>query len=226
MANTREPRFRADSERFQNALTYSTKLHADQTRKSTDLPYASHLMGVSSLVMEYGGGEDEAIGGLLHDAAEDCGGWARFEDIRQKFGEQVAEIVEACTDTFEDPKPEWIERKAQYVAHIPDISAAARLVSAADKLHNARAILRDFRTDGLSVFDRFRKDKYSVLWYYRALAKTFLSIEQTELNRELERVVDELEKLVIAASPSNEAALRDQTYRALDEAVERQKSRG
>src|SRR3974390_3192265 len=122
------------SPRFELALQYAAVIHAGQVRKGSGVPYIAHLLGVASIALEYEANEDEAIGALLHDAAEDAGGRGRLEDIRLRVGERVAEIVEGCTDTFETPKPVWRKRKEDYVAHIPKASAAVRLVSAADKL--------------------------------------------------------------------------------------------
>jgi GTP pyrophosphokinase len=219
MAAKLEPRFNSSSTRFVGALGWAAELHAGQTRKGTNVPYIAHLLGVSSNAIEYGGGEDEAIAALLHDAPEDCGGKPMLEDIRTRFGDAVAGIVEACTDTFEDPKPEWIVRKAQYVAHLDAASPAARLVSASDKLYNASAILKDYRIIGEAVFERFKESKWHVLWYYRSLASKFLAIENNELNRELRRVVEELEGLVIAGSPSHERLSRSRIYHELDAKV-------
>ena len=131
------------SPRFDQALHYAVLIHAGQLRKGTEIPYLSHLLGVASIALEYGANEDQAIGALLHDAGEDAGGRGRIEDIRQRFGDEVADIVDGCTDADVVPKPEWRKRKADYIAHIATASAAVRLVSASDKLHNARAILRD-----------------------------------------------------------------------------------
>src|SRR5919201_1172658 len=122
-------------------LAFAVDLHREQARKATGIPYVAHLLGTAALVLTFGGDEDQAIAALLHDAAEDQGGKPTLERIRRHFGERVADIVDACTDTYADPKPEWLQRKKDYIARIPAKSAEARLVSAADKLDNARAIL-------------------------------------------------------------------------------------
>src|SRR5687768_18506851 len=127
------------SPKFGEALQYAVIVHAGQMRKGTNIPYVSHLLGVASIAMEHGANEDETIGALLHDAGEDAGGRGRIEDIRQRFGNQVADIVDGCTDAYVLPKPPWRKRKEDYIAHITTASASVRLVSAADKLHNARA---------------------------------------------------------------------------------------
>ncbi len=181
--------------RFDEALHYASRLHAGQVRKSTTIPYVSHLLSVASLVLEDGGDEDEAIAGLLHDAVEDQGGKPTLEEIRRRFGERVAGIVEACTDADTVPKPPWRERKERYVAHIAQAPADARRVSSADKLHNARAILLDHRTHGDAVWGRFSGGKDGTLWYYRALVQAFRGGGPGRLVEELDRVVTELEGL-------------------------------
>jgi (p)ppGpp synthase/HD superfamily hydrolase len=181
--------------RFDQALQYAVHIHAGQRRKSTDVPYVAHLLGVASIALEHGANEDEAIGALLHDAGEDAGGQGRIDDIRIRFGAAVADIVAGCTDTVATPKPPWEARKKAYVAHLPKASASVRLVSAADKLHNARAILRDFRRVGDDVWSRFSGGKDGTLWYYRALVRAFRAAGSSELIDELDRVVTETEYL-------------------------------
>ena len=186
------------SPRFDDALVYASRLHADQKRKGTDIPYVAHLLAVTAIVLEYGGSEDEAVAALLHDAVEDQGGQATLVEIQRRFGEHVAAIVEGCTDTDTVSKPPWRQRKEAYVAHISDTSSSVRLVSAADKLHNARAILADYRMLGEALWGRFQGERDGTLWYYRALADAFGRVEakSTPLAKELERTVGELERLV------------------------------
>jgi GTP pyrophosphokinase len=184
------------SERFTDALTFATELHANQTRKGGGVPYISHLLGVASIALEYGANEDEAIAALLHDAIEDQGGAATREEIRHRFGDVVTEIVDGCTDSDQTPKPPWLQRKEAYIAHIPTASASVRLVSAADKLHNVWSILKDYRLLGDAVWERFQGGKQGTLWYYRSLVKAFYTAGSTPLVEEFERVVDELERLV------------------------------
>ncbi len=183
------------SPRFEQALGYAVLIHAGQTRKGTEIPYVAHLLGVASLALEYGANEDEAIGALLHDAGEDAGGDGRIADIRLRFGDVVADIVQGCTDTVIVPKPPWKERKESYIAHVPRSSASVRLVSAADKLHNARAILRDLRANGEALWPRFNGGKDGTLWYYRALVSAFMQAGDHDLFDELDRVVSEIERL-------------------------------
>lgn len=184
------------SSRFTEALTYATELHANQVRKSSGVPYISHLLGVTSIALEYGANEDEAIAALLHDAIEDQGGAATREEIRHRFGDTVTAIVDGCTDAEIIPKPPWRERKEAYIATIPQASPSVILVSAADKLHNARAILKDYRTLDETVWERFNGGKDGTLWYYRTVVEAFIAKGKTPLIEELERVVAELEQLV------------------------------
>jgi (p)ppGpp synthase/HD superfamily hydrolase len=181
------------SPRFVEALAYATEVHAGQSRKGTTVPYVSHVLGVCALVLEDGGGEDEAIAALLHDAVEDGGGPPVLEEIRRRFGDRVAEIVWACSDTDETPRPPWKERKARYVAHVRAAGPDARRVSCADKLHNARSILRDYRLEGERLWARFNAPPEEQLWYYRALVEAFRQPDRTPLVDELERVVGQLE---------------------------------
>ncbi len=187
--------------RFDEALAYASTLHRTQTRKGGDIPYLGHLLSVASLVIEGGGTEDQAIAGLLHDAVEDQGGAPVLAEIREKFGDDVATIVEECSDTDVVPKPPWEERKKAYVDHLGYASEASILVSLADKVDNARAILRDYRIHGDDLWQRFNvKDPQKHLWYYRSLLEVFRSRNGTWQVDELDRVLAELQKLV-AESP-------------------------
>jgi (p)ppGpp synthase/HD superfamily hydrolase len=183
------------SERFDRALAYAAVIHAGQVRKTNNVPYIAHLLGVASIALEYGADEDEAIAALLHDAGEDAGGEGRIADIRVRFGDKVAKIVEGCTDSLTIPKPEWRERKEKYIAHLESVDAPTILVSAADKLYNTRAILSDLRREGDGVFGRFKGKKEGTLWYYRALVTAFRKHGENELIDELDRVVTEVERL-------------------------------
>ncbi len=187
--------------RFDDALRYAAIVHRNQRRKGTDVPYLSHLLGVASLVLENGGDEGETIAALLHDAAEDKGGTRELDQIQARFGSRVAEIVEACSDSLErDPakKPPWHERKVAYHRHLRESGdPSVLLVSAADKLHNARATLTDVRTFGRSVWKRFSATREDALWNYRELLKIYAAASKTDerlrpLVRELRRVVREL----------------------------------
>ncbi len=186
-------------EKFEEALLYASRLHRDQTRKGTDTPYVTHLLAVAAIVGESGGTEDEVVAALLHDAPEDRGGKERLRDIRERFGDEVAEIVAGCTDTYEDPKPEWRPRKEAYVAHVATAPASARLVSAADKLHNARSILADLRSLGDELWNRFTGGQEGTLWYYRALIEAYAGAGANPIVEELDRVVREIEALAQCA---------------------------
>jgi GTP pyrophosphokinase len=186
--------------RFDHALQYATHIHAGQLRKGTGIPYLAHLLAVTSIALEHGANEDEAIGALLHDAGEDAGGAGRIADIRLRFGDAVADIVEGCTDTVEVPKPPWRARKEAYIAHIAQASPSVRLVSGSDKLHNARSILSDFRIHGDTVWSRFRGDKAGTLWYYRALVTAFRQAGSSALLEEFDRVDTEIE--TVASIPT------------------------
>lgn len=182
--------------RFEEALVYAAQKHAEQLRKGTDIPYLAHLLGVTALVLEDGGSEEEAIAALLHDAVEDQGGQETHEEIRRMFGEEIARIVDGCTDADTTPKPAWRQRKERYVKHISDAPPGVLRVSLADKLYNARAILRDLHKHGDAVWDRFNGGKEGTLWYYRALVNAFRERCSGWMVEELERVVSELERLV------------------------------
>jgi len=188
------PRPVGSTDRLSEALVFAAHLHARQTRKGTHIPYIAHLMAVAGLVLENGGDEDEAIAALLHDAVEDQGGAATRENIRRRFGDRVVEIVDGCTDSDEVPKPPWRVRKEAFLARLPQASSSVRLVSAADKLHNARTILADYRSMGDSVWERFTGGKSGTLWYYRALVDAFRAAGASPLVEELARVVAELEQ--------------------------------
>ncbi|MEH1841169.1 MAG: HD domain-containing protein [Nostoc sp.] len=183
------------SERFTTALTYATQLHANQIRKGSGIPYVAHLLGVTSIALEYGANEDEAIAALLHDAIEDQGGAATREEIHRRFGDNVTAIVNGCTDADTTPKPPWRQRKEAYIAHIPNASPSVVLVSLADKLYNAQSILKDYRVLGESLWERFQGGKEGTLWYYRALVDAFRKTGTTVIIDELERVVAQIDVL-------------------------------
>lgn len=183
---------------FGQALSFAHRLHAEQTRKGPDgIPYVAHVLGTSSLVLEAGGDEDQAIAALLHDAVEDQGGRETLEEIRDRFGDRVARIVEGCSDTLEVPKPPWRQRKEAYLASLPDKPRDTLLVSCADKVYNARSILRDHRLYGDVLWDRFNASAEENLWYYGGLLEGFRASElESWLVDELERVVAEIEERV------------------------------
>ena len=185
--------------RFDTALQFASGLHHDQTRKGGPIPYVAHLMSVCALVLEAGGDEDQAMAALLHDAVEDRGGRSTLDTIRQMFGDRVANTVESCSDstaTNPEEKLPWRERKDNYLEHLRNANADALIVSAADKLHNARAILADYRELGEGLWSRFNAPKQDQLWFYGEMATT---LRQTAAPRplvdELGLVVGELKRL-------------------------------
>ena len=195
--------------RFVDAVGYAVGLHLDQSREGSGVPYAGHLLGVCSLVLEAGGSEDEAIAALLHDAGEDRGGEARLVEIRERFGGNVAGIVRACSDSLLQNKPDWKTRKEAYLEHLDGQPQSVLLVSLADKLFNARAILRDYRSVGESLWMRFSAGRDGVLWYYRSLSDSFTRIVSgNPMAGELAEVVTELSRLVAAASADSRLQAR------------------
>ena len=203
------------SPRFEQALLYAAVVHAGQVRKGTGVPYLSHLLAVTALVLEHGGDETEAVAALLHDAVEDAGGAGRLADIRCRFGDAVADIVGGCSDTDILSKPPWPERKARYIAHLATASRSVQLVSAADKLHNLRSLLDDHRNLGPATWDRFNGKKRGTLWYYGALLRAYRDVPPALL-AELRRVFEELERR--AEGDGYRAAEEDALMRAVAEA--------
>lgn len=185
--------------RFDLALQLALGLHRQQVRKGTTIPYISHLLAVCSLVLEAGGDEDQAIAALLHDAVEDQGGSATLETIRHLFGDRVATAVESCSDsvvTDAAKKAPWRQRKEKYLAHLQHANEDARLIAAADKLHNVRAVLKDFREMGDQVWSRFNAPKQEQLWYYSALVDSLPPTGTAQpIIEELAREVEELKEL-------------------------------
>jgi len=194
------------TERFGQALLFAFQLHSQQRRKGNQTPYIAHPLGVAALVLEDGGDEDEAIAALLHDAPEDQGGLATLEEIRMRFGDRVADIVDGCTDTYEIPKPAWRQRKEDYLVHLQTAPPSVWRVSLADKLHNARTIRVDLYSQGGQVWQRFNGGKAGSLWYYRSLLQIFQELYRSErlcspLVAMLDEVVTQIEKLVAGEEP-------------------------
>ena len=192
MASTQGGRSFVVSGRLAAALDFAVCAHGKQVRKGTNIPYVSHLLGVAALVLEGGGDEELAIAGLLHDVLEDTS--TTSGEIAASFGTRVARIVEACSDTQEKPKPPALERKARYLDHLQACDPDTLLVSLADKLHNARTLLLDFRTSGPGVFDRFNLSREETLWYYDQLAKTYCALRPGGMADELRRVAGDLSR--------------------------------
>ncbi len=187
----------AYSSRLIEALGVAARLHEAQVRKGSGVPYLSHLLGTCSIALEYGADEDEAIAALLHDAIEDVEPVAHARAAVAAFGDRVLHIVEGCTDSDEHPKPPWRARKQAYIDHVAEADASVLLVSAADKLHNARSVAADLRRHGASTWDRFTGGREGSLWYYRALVGAFRDnpAHHAALVDELDRAVTEMEVL-------------------------------
>jgi (p)ppGpp synthase/HD superfamily hydrolase len=200
---TSQPRFDPRGH-FAEAVSYAIDLHAEQTRKGTDIPYIAHLLAVAALVVEHGGDEDESTAALLHDAAEDApphhgGGEAVLDRLEQRFGSRVAGIVRACSDTLVQPKPDWRPRKEAHLAHLAAADGSVRLVTAADKLHNLRSIVADVRLHGESLWKRFNAGPRDVLWYYESIRDELRARPEPRLApllTELSELVEDLATMV------------------------------
>lgn len=190
------------SSRFETALAFAARLHINQVRNKTRIPYVSHLLGVASLALEHGADEDQAIAALLHDAVEDQGGTPTLQTIERLFGARVAAIARACSDNPGDGEDiPWKERKVAYLEHLQATDACVRLVSASDKLHNARSILSDLRREGDPVWKRFTPSPSEIAWYYRSLVEVFKDGKgPSSLAFELEPVVREIERLAVESA--------------------------
>jgi (p)ppGpp synthase/HD superfamily hydrolase len=200
------------TKRFADAVNYARIAHGAQVRKGTQIPYLYHLLGVASLVMEFGGNEDQAIAGLLHDVLEDCGA-AHERMIRAEFGDVVAGIVKDCTDGTAESKSlandaeakraDWLRRKLAYLDHLKQESDEALLVSACDKLHNARAVVGDLEDPevGPRVFERFTAGMEGTLRYYYSLSEIFSS-RSVAPARAVAQIVDQMHQLANAGSPT------------------------
>jgi (p)ppGpp synthase/HD superfamily hydrolase len=188
--------------RLADAFAFANELHCAQTRKGTAIPYVSHLMSVSALVLEAGGDEDQAIAGLLHDAVEDQGGLPVAQEIERRFGRRVAELVLACTDAMpaagEDKAP-WRERKLAYIDHLPGLSPDAALVVACDKLHNLRCLLSDIERDGPATLERFNEPE-AIEWYYSSVASALNGVAPAALTNSLGHQVHRLSQMLRADS--------------------------
>jgi len=204
--------------RFDDALLYASEAHRSQTRKSTAIPYLGHLLGVAGIAIDHGADEDEAIAALLHDCPEDQGGQSRLDDIRDRFGARVANIVEGCSDSLAEDranKQRWPERKRAYLRHLAaNDDASVFLVSAADKLHNVRSLLSDYAFVGENLWSRFNPDagKTGTIRYYRSLANAYESVRDARLARiaaEIRATLIRLEDACGASSDPNLAGGAD-----------------
>ena len=198
---------------FESALTFASRLHAKQTRKGSNAPYISHLLAVAAIALDHGATEKEAIAALLHDAVEDQGGQKTLDKIRRRYGNRVARIVDAVSDTDETPKPPWRERKEAYVERLRSEPYSVRLVVAADKLHNARHLLSSYRVQGEDLWSHFTGDREGTLWYYRAVVDALATAAEPEENQ-LRAIIDEIDRTLAAlqqaiAEQDLKAAVRD-----------------
>ncbi len=177
--------------RFSDALVLAHQLHAQQRRKGSGVPYISHLLGVTALVLEMGGNEDEAISALLHDAVEDQGGEVTLEQIRKKFGKTVGELVLGCSDSQITPKPPWEERKQKHLTKLSHISHSVLKLSLADTLHNARTIQIDRRRHGEEIWQKFSRGKSGILWYYQNLWEIYQDRNPNAWSMELANIIED-----------------------------------
>lgn len=213
--------------RLTEAFDYASELHRKQKRKGTDIPYLSHLMAVAALVQEHGGDEDQVIAALLHDGPEDQGGEAILAEIRERFGGRVAEIVEGCSDTFEEPKPPWQARKETYLSHLASAPDDTLLISLCDKVHNLGCIVRDFRAHGDALWSRFKAGRDGTLWYYEQLLDVYekrATPQFESLIAKLRRSLEELDTLIREAATEGSGerqfkytVLVDDNYDYMDE---------
>lgn len=198
------------TERYADAVAYAATAHAAQRRKGTDIPYVAHLLAVSGSVLEAGGDEDQAIAGLLHDVVEDQGGLPRADDVRSRFGDRVADIVLGCSDsTVEDRehKLPYTDRKAAHIAHLREANDDVLLVTAADKLHNARAIHTDLLIHGPDMLKRFNGEPDQILTYYRSILDVLESCGIAPvLVVPLRQVVDQIQELMPDVSGGEDVA--------------------
>ena len=177
------------TDRFESALSFAAQIHQGHSRKRSQVPYLSHLLSVAALVLEDGGGEDEAIAALLHDAIEDQGDRTDLDDLRRRFGDRVAAIVDACSDTDQHPKPPWRGRKEAFIDRMRMAPPNVLRVACADKLHNARSTLADLRREGPAAWDKFGAGRDEQLWYYGTLSQLFEQRIPGPLSGELARTV-------------------------------------
>ena len=172
----------------------AASLHQGQIRKGSGEPYLSHVMGVASLVIRYGGNVNETAGALLHDAAEDCGGEPTLALIRKEINPEVEAIVRGCSDCLEVPKPPWRKRKEIFIDSLYSASPSILLVSNCDKIYNLGTILDDYRVHGEKLWKRFKGGKDGTLWYYRTLAAFYMEHSPSDPARKLQRILEALEE--------------------------------
>lgn len=177
------------TEKFEMAFGLAQKLHANQYRKGSRVPFISHLLSVCALVLEDGGTEDEAIAALLHDAVEDQGGLETLEIIKKQFGGNVASIVMECSDAFTIPKPPWKQRKLEFIEKLSDVSESAVRVILADKIHNTSSIIRGYKKHGEKLWWSFKGDREGTIWYYEEVLNALKVRNESFLVSTLESLV-------------------------------------
>jgi (p)ppGpp synthase/HD superfamily hydrolase len=195
------------TDRFADALAFAERLHRTQKRKGNEVPYVAHLLAVAATVLEWGGDEDTAIAALLHDAVEDQGGLRTAEMVRRWYGDRVVELVLHCTDSLTDETEEklpWLERKTAYIERLGHADAAVALITAADKLHNLRAIVRDLEDHGAATLQRFSQPD-RLLWYYQSVTDALRPFADQLPYRQLVGALSDLSLLLAEQSPPVEA---------------------
>jgi (p)ppGpp synthase/HD superfamily hydrolase len=194
----------SEQQRLVEALHFALAAHGDQVRKGTTVPYASHLLQVCGLVLEFGGDIDQAVAGLLHDAVEDCAG-VEIATLRDRFGAGVARIVDQCTDLLEndapDAKSDWLARKRNYLSRLHEADERTRLVAACDKLHNLRSLLADLDAEGVATLERFTASPVQTRWYYEQVRRALGERIPAALGAELDSLLDRLVGYVAVSSP-------------------------
>ncbi|TFH22918.1 MAG: bifunctional (p)ppGpp synthetase/guanosine-3',5'-bis(diphosphate) 3'-pyrophosphohydrolase [Myxococcales bacterium] len=186
------------TEKVERALIFAARKHEGQTRKGSDTPYITHPVAVAAMVHAAGGSEDAVVAALLHDTVEDCGGLPVLEEIRTTFGETVAAIVDALTDSYDQDREKWQVRKERYIARMTTAAGEILLVAACDKLHNLRVILADHATVGGRIWERFRGGKEGSIWYYRSLAAVMEAVREASPGGSLDAITDELGTALLA----------------------------
>lgn len=187
------------SQRVDEAFLFAHACHREQVRKGTGIPYLTHLMAVAALVGEFGGSENQVIAALLHDAPEDQGGEATLARIRDEFGDEVAALVDACTDAYTQPKPPWRPRKEAFVKRLSSAPEGARLIVAADKLHNMESMTREFAAVGPALWERFTASPAESLWYHATVASTLREGWEHPILDALHAALGRFEEMVAAS---------------------------
>jgi len=174
-----------------SALIFAAVAHQNQKRKATDIPYIVHPVGVMLILIEFGENDPELLAAaLLHDTVEDSG--VTHDQIRKEFGDRVAEIVAGCSEPDKDDT--WENRKNHTIHYIKGAPRHIQLVSAADKLHNLRSMIKDYEEVGDKVWSRFKRGKDDIAWYYRSVLASLREggLSGHPLMKELDALITEL----------------------------------